>query len=260
MVYRKLVSQAFLSVVALSLIAAKGCTVDGDASLGNDGESATAGTAGKNATATTTAGSAGKGGEKPTGTAGTAPSNPAGGSAAGEPEAAGGIGGEPEQPTAGAPATAEGDCALPLDTGPCKGNLPSYGFDAPAGHCQLFTYGGCEGNANRFATLADCQAACGDAPTCPSYLQTSLVYVVQPLNREERACIFYDNPLHVGCSELLNPSLTVPTDWPTESCVTKDGKLYKAGTTLPKAEGWQDCVRYEKELVATVGDCAALPP
>ena len=74
------------------------------------------------------------------------------------------------------------------------------------------------------------------------------------------ACIFYGNPLHVGCSQLLNPTLTVPTDWPNNPCVTKDGKLYKAGTTLPKADGWQDCKPYENELVTRVGDCADLSP
>ena len=59
---------------------------------------------------------------------------------------------------------------------------------------------------------------------------------------------------------MLNPSLAVPTDWPTRSCATKDGTLYRAGTTLPKADGWQDCSAYENELVGIVGDCTALPP
>ena len=165
-------------------------------------------------------------------------------------------GGAP-QASGGAPD--EGVCALPFDTGPCKGNQPRYGF-GPDGHCELFTYGGCQGNANNFVTLAECQTACGDAPTCPSHLLTLEVFTVAPLNRPEMACIFYDNPLHVGCSELINPTLTVPTDWPNSPCVKKDGQLYKAGTTVPKANGWQDCTPQESELVARVGDCADLSP
>jgi hypothetical protein len=255
MVYRKLISRLLLSAAALSLLGAKGCTVDGDASLGNDGDSEPTATAGASAS---TAGTAGKTTQTPSASAGTSASTAAGGAAAGEPGVGEGVAGEPAQPTAGAPSTGHDFCALALDTGPCKGNLPRYGFDAEAGHCQLFTYGGCEGNANNFATLTECQGVCGDAPTCPSFLQTSLVYEVAPLNRPERACVVFANPLHVGCSELLNPSLTVPTDWPTHPCATRAGKLYRAGTTLPKAEGWQDCSAYENELVAGAPDCADL--
>ena len=258
MAYRKLISRAFLSVAALSLVAAKGCTLDGDASLGSDGDPEPAESGGKSAS--TTAGAAGKATGTPSGTAGTLASPATGGASAGEPAVGDGVAGEPAQPTAGAASTGDDVCALRLDTGPCKGNLPRYGFDAQAGHCQLFAYGGCQGNANSFATLVECQAACGDAPTCPSFLQTSLVYEVPPLNRPERACVAFGNPLHVGCSELLDPSLTVPTDWPTHPCATKDGKLYRAGTTLPKAEGWEDCSAYENELVAGAPDCADLTP
>ena len=39
--------------------------------------------------------------------------------------------------------------------------MPSYFHDAKTGVCEPFVYGGCGGNANRFSTLAECQAACG---------------------------------------------------------------------------------------------------
>jgi hypothetical protein len=259
MIYRNLALQALVGVMAVSLLAAKGCTVDGDASLGDDEKpDASAG-----ASAGKSAGTAGKSGTNTEGGAtlvdpGTAGKSTAQGGATLDPGAGGATLAEGGATLASGGAPDEGVCALPLDTGPCKGNLPSYGF-GPDGHCELFTYGGCQGNANRFATLAECQAACGDAPTCPSHLLTLEVFEVAPLNRPEMACIFYANPLHVGCSQLINPTLTVPTDWPNNPCVTKDGKLYKAGTTLPKADGWQDCTPQENELVAKIGDCADLP-
>ena len=39
-------------------------------------------------------------------------------------------------------------CELPLVAGPCYGNFPSWG--SKNGCCIRFTYGGCQGNANRF--------------------------------------------------------------------------------------------------------------
>ena len=51
-------------------------------------------------------------------------------------------------------------CNLPSDVGPCKGYFPRYYFDKGAGECKEFTYGGCDGNANRFKTLASCQNTC----------------------------------------------------------------------------------------------------
>ncbi|HMJ10721.1 MAG TPA: BPTI/Kunitz domain-containing protein [Polyangiaceae bacterium] len=51
-------------------------------------------------------------------------------------------------------------CKLPPETGPCLASMLAYYHDAKSGVCIPFTYGGCGGNANRFATQAACQAAC----------------------------------------------------------------------------------------------------
>ena len=64
MIYRNLALQALVGVMAVSLLAAKGCTVDGDASLGDDEKpDASAGaSAGKGAGTAGKTGSIGQGG------------------------------------------------------------------------------------------------------------------------------------------------------------------------------------------------------
>lgn len=60
-------------------------------------------------------------------------------------------------------------CTLPPETGPCRAAMPSFHFDASAGACKPFLYGGCQGNANRFETEEACQEAaalfCSAAPS-----------------------------------------------------------------------------------------------
>ena len=52
-------------------------------------------------------------------------------------------------------------CSQKRDAGICPGNVPRFYFDKKIGRCQLFTYGGCGGNTNNFASLDDCAANCG---------------------------------------------------------------------------------------------------
>jgi hypothetical protein len=49
-------------------------------------------------------------------------------------------------------------CGLPFDPGPCRAAIPVYAM--VAGDCVERTYGGCEGNGNRFSTLEECIATC----------------------------------------------------------------------------------------------------
>ena len=102
--------------------------------------------------------SGGAGGTSGTGTAGT---NAAGTSSGGA--VTGGTGG-------GSTGGGAGICTFPIDSGPCEAYIPSFGFSALDGNCQPFIYGGCEGNPNRFATLAECEAQCGGGTLsrCPS--------------------------------------------------------------------------------------------
>jgi len=51
-------------------------------------------------------------------------------------------------------------CSLPPQTGPCRAAMPRWYKDSKSGSCAQFLYGGCEGNANNFVTLAECERAC----------------------------------------------------------------------------------------------------
>jgi hypothetical protein len=51
-------------------------------------------------------------------------------------------------------------CELPADVGPCDGACPRWFFNADSDLCETFSYGCCEGNANNFTTLLQCQASC----------------------------------------------------------------------------------------------------
>ncbi|GAV03191.1 hypothetical protein RvY_13653 [Ramazzottius varieornatus] len=62
-------------------------------------------------------------------------------------------------------------CVLEPATGPCRAAFTRYYFDVAAGQCKQFTYGGCEGNANNFQTLEDCESRCQTAARPDSFNQ-----------------------------------------------------------------------------------------
>ena len=51
-------------------------------------------------------------------------------------------------------------CTLPAEPGRCLAKFPRFHFDARTKQCIEFTYGGCEGNSNNFATIEECQKTC----------------------------------------------------------------------------------------------------
>uniref|UniRef100_A0A8C4TV41 BPTI/Kunitz inhibitor domain-containing protein n=1 Tax=Falco tinnunculus TaxID=100819 RepID=A0A8C4TV41_FALTI len=48
-------------------------------------------------------------------------------------------------------------CHLPPVHGPCRGLFRRYAYNPATGTCQPFIYGGCQGNANNFRTVEECQ-------------------------------------------------------------------------------------------------------
>ncbi|HMJ14307.1 MAG TPA: BPTI/Kunitz domain-containing protein, partial [Polyangiaceae bacterium] len=72
-------------------------------------------------------------------------------------------------------------CTWPKDSGPCEAAFPAYFHDIATGLCLPFTYGGCEGNPNRFDSIEECQATCRggfpDLDFCETHTDCSVVPV-----------------------------------------------------------------------------------
>jgi hypothetical protein len=65
-------------------------------------------------------------------------------------------------------------CTAPPDSGECDAAIPSWYHDAATGICRPFVYGGCGGNANVYASLAECQKTCfGGSPNYDTCSQPS---------------------------------------------------------------------------------------
>ena len=65
-------------------------------------------------------------------------------------------------------------CELPRVVGPCSGSLVQFYHDTRLQRCLEFDYSGCQGNANRFNTLAACEERCrSDGEVAGSPLTTA---------------------------------------------------------------------------------------
>lgn len=51
-------------------------------------------------------------------------------------------------------------CQQMPDVGPCRAYIEQFYFNPQLGACQPFTWGGCGGNQNRFATRYECERTC----------------------------------------------------------------------------------------------------
>lgn len=56
-------------------------------------------------------------------------------------------------------------CLLQLDEGPCRGDIERYYYNTITQKCELFSYGGCQGNANNFKSFQECQKTCFRIPS-----------------------------------------------------------------------------------------------
>ncbi|MEI9948697.1 MAG: BPTI/Kunitz domain-containing protein [Pseudomonadota bacterium] len=96
------------------------------------------------------------------GASSVAGANPVAG--AGSTAGASSVAGAGPSPGAGAGgSTANDDCTLPMDPGPCAADYPSFWHDPKTNLCVPFAYGGCGGNANRYPTRDLCMRLCTTA-------------------------------------------------------------------------------------------------
>ena len=47
-----------------------------------------------------------------------------------------------------------------MDPGPCMSDIPKFYYNSKTGTCEMFSYGGCQGNSNRFETISSCTETC----------------------------------------------------------------------------------------------------
>ncbi|XP_076800686.1 uncharacterized protein LOC143445457 isoform X7 [Clavelina lepadiformis] len=109
-------------------------------------------------------------------------------------------------------------CNQPKEVGECKAIMPRFYYDQREGRCKLFTYGGCNGNDNRFLTPWACLDYCGggnpvyaeepELPPAPILVQDQVVERVKPakcfLPKVTGKCrasfvMFYYNPTTDKC-------------------------------------------------------------
>ncbi|RNA27619.1 Kunitz Bovine pancreatic trypsin inhibitor domain [Brachionus plicatilis] len=51
-------------------------------------------------------------------------------------------------------------CFEPKESGPCFAAFPRYFYNSEKNECELFTYGGCQGNQNNFEAVEECSSNC----------------------------------------------------------------------------------------------------
>jgi hypothetical protein len=51
-------------------------------------------------------------------------------------------------------------CQLRPDPGTCFASIQQYYFNTPLRSCQIFIWGGCGGNQNRFSSRDECERTC----------------------------------------------------------------------------------------------------
>ena len=105
-------------------------------------------------------------------------------------------GGEPGAEPAVVVRDQPASCALPYDAGPCTAAMTRYWFNVETGRCEEFTWGGCEGNANNYATRAECEDDCAcwrlegrpDGCPCDVWSQCAAVCVDVPPSGSTEPC------------------------------------------------------------------------
>ncbi|KAI9565498.1 hypothetical protein GHT06_009290 [Daphnia sinensis] len=127
-------------------------------------------------------------------------------------------------------------CLLPIAKGPCFGFMKRYAFNKEKNRCELFTYGGCQGNGNNFATADQCFEACGGA--LPS-LTAECEQVTCPISNKryfERGCL----PEYKG-KACCPTSFSCPDDKSAKGVCHYGGNTYQLGQQVAAVSEDQPC-------------------
>jgi hypothetical protein len=127
-------------------------------------------------------------------------------------------------------------CRLPVEVGPCEAEILRYAFDAKTGTCLLFTYGGCEGNANNFETIDECYETCGgsgeiDPTSCSRSSECAVIdrgccpgcgqdgYSLVAVNMSQAGAYTEALACDVAACELcVGPEISAPRAWFGATC------------------------------------------
>uniref|UniRef100_A0A3Q0QPY7 Tissue factor pathway inhibitor 2 n=1 Tax=Amphilophus citrinellus TaxID=61819 RepID=A0A3Q0QPY7_AMPCI len=119
-------------------------------------------------------------------------------------------------------------CRVPKDEGPCRALLPSYFFNMTTMQCEPFSYGGCQGNSNRFQNLASCMEYCSPKKFPP-------VLCREPLDKGKCSASitrYYYNAATKMCEEFVYSGCGGSNNnfVSLQGCMDVCGKGYIAGT------------------------------
>ena len=123
----------------------------------------------------------------------------AGGGTPGEGVDAGGEGGED------ASVSELEVCEQPKEPGPCRGAIPAFWYNSATGECEPFTYGGCQGNDNRFASADECRDTCGGTLLTCDELAAEAQQILDTVQACTDADTCDSSFLGSGCSDGLLP-------------------------------------------------------
>ena len=112
-------------------------------------------------------------------------------------------------------------CALPAEPGKCDGqeqeqDLDRFFFSPRAGHCQHFTFTGCQGNLNNFNTAEACEKACSPVMITQTTTVTTDVTIVDTIATDETTEVTTE--VTKGVSTAVSTSVTRPSTSPGSVC------------------------------------------
>ncbi|CAH2282852.1 tissue factor pathway inhibitor 2 isoform X2 [Pelobates cultripes] len=130
-------------------------------------------------------------------------------------------------------------CRMEASTGPCRGLFKKYAFNLLTMKCEIFYYGGCYGNDNRFRDEASCLEHCAPKRNAPSFCYSpkdegscSATVTRYYFNIETKAC---EEFVYTGCGGNSNNFVKI------EDC----NSVCKQGNKKPKNKVRKLRVRFE---------------